>query len=183
MGFDRSSAAGSRPVPQIRQDLVCAIQCDARVLITGRSALGTRSLAHMIHRHGRRAGHPFLTINCARRPDLVLESRLFGRVRDRFEPGSCDSRGLLEQAHGGTLFIANIGAIGRGLQARLLHFLRHGEIRRLGADVAHATADVRVISTAHHRLFEQVEAATFNADLYYHLNVMHLIMPPVARRR
>jgi DNA-binding NtrC family response regulator len=183
MTVEGPPAAGRRQVPQIRQDLVCAIHCDARVLITGASSVGTRALAQLIHRHGRRAGRRFLTINCARKPDLVLESRLFGRVRDSFQGTDRGTRGLLEQAHGGTIFIANIGAIGRSLQARLLHFLQHGEIRRLGADVAHARADVRVISTAHHRLFEQVEAATFSGDLYYRLNVMHLVMPPVARRR
>jgi two-component system response regulator AtoC len=183
MGIDRPLTAGSRGVPQIRQDLVCAIQSDARVLITGRSGLGTRALAHLIHRRGRRAGGPFLTINCARKRDLVLESRLFGRVRDSFQGTDRGTRGLLEQAHGGTIFIANIGRIGGRLQARLLQFLQHGEIRRVGADVAHARVDVRVISTARHRLFEQVEAGAFSGDLYYRLNVLHLVMPPIVRAR
>ena len=115
--------------------------------------------------------------------DLVLESRLFGRARHSFDGSASSSRGLLEQAHGGTIFLANIGQIGHALQARLLHFLKHGEIRRVGADTAHAAVDVRVMSAADHRLFEQVAAGTFNPDLYYRLNVMHLVMPPVARRR
>jgi DNA-binding NtrC family response regulator len=182
MSIDRSARAG-RQVPQIRHDVVCAMQCDARILITGASATGTRALAQMIHRHSQRAGRPFLKVNCARRGDLVLESRLFGRARHSFDGSAASSRGLLEQAHGGTIFLANIGKIGRALQARLLHFLEHGEIRRAGADTAHAAVDVRVIAAADLRLFEQVEAGTFNPDLYYRLNVMHLVMPPVARRR
>jgi DNA-binding NtrC family response regulator len=180
--IDRMSAAATQ-VPQIRHDVVCAMQCDARILITGMSARGTRALAQMIHRHGQRAHSPFLKLNCARQPDLVLEARLFGRARHSFDGGASSSRGLLEQAHGGTIFLANIGQIGHALQARLRHFLEHGEIRRVGADIAHATADVRVISAGDHRLFAQVDAGTFNPDLYYRLNVMHLVMPPVARRR
>jgi len=180
--IDRGAAA-ARQVPQIRHDMVCAMQCDARILITGTSATGTRALAQMIHRHGQRARSPFLKLNCARRSDLVLEARLFGRARHGLDGSASNSRGLLEQARGGTIFLASIGQIGRALQARLLHFLQSGAIRRVGADTAHAAVDVRVICAADHRLFAQVEAGTFNPDLYYRLNVMHLVMPPVARRR
>ena len=83
-------------------------------------------------------------------------------------------RGMLEQAHGGTIFIANIGGIGRALQARLLQFLQHGEIRRAGADLAHARVDVRMITSADDQLFEQINADTFNGELYYRLNVIRL---------
>ena len=181
-GIDRSAAA-TRQVPQIRRDTVCAIECDARILITGTSATGTRALAQLIHRQGQRARSPFLKLNCARRPDLVLEARLFGRARHSFDLIEASSRGLLEQAHGGTIFLANIGRIGHALQARLLHVLKHGDVRRVGADTPHARVDVRVITAADHRLYEQVEAGTFLTDLYYRLNVMHLVMPPLARRR
>jgi DNA-binding NtrC family response regulator len=81
------------------------------------------------------------------------------------------------------IFIANIGGIGRALQARLLRFLQDGEIRRVGADLGHTKADVRVISSADAHLYEQVEAGTFSGDLYYRLNVIHLVMPPIVRRR
>jgi len=182
ISIDRSAAA-ARQVPRIRQEIMCAMQSDARILITGTSATGTTAVAQIIHRHGPRARRPFLKLNCARRGDLVLESRLFGRARHSFDGGASSSRGLLEQADGGTIFLANIGQIGHALQARLLHFLKRGVIRRVGADTAHAAADVRVISAADYRLFEQVEAGSFNPDLYYRLNVMHLVMPPVARRR
>jgi DNA-binding NtrC family response regulator len=181
--IDRPSAAAKRHVPQIRQDTVCAIQSDARVLITGMSTSGTRALAQLIHCQGQRARAPFLKINCARRPDLVLESRLFGRERHSFDLSAQSTRGIIEQAHGGTIFIANIGGIGHALQARLLHFLKCGDVRRAGADTAHARVDVRVIAAADHRLYEQVVAGTFMTDLYYRLNVIHLVMPPVAQQR
>ena len=183
MCVDRPSAAAKRPVPQIRKDLVLTIRSDARVLITGKTAVGTRALAAVIHRNSRRRDSPFLAINCARRKDLVLESRLFGRARASFQGTDRSSRGLLEQAHGGTMFIANIGGIGRALQARLLRFLQDGKIRRVGADLAHTKADVRVITSADSHLYEQIEAGTFSGDLYYRLNVIHLVMPPIVRRR
>lgn len=185
-GVDRPAAprpGAQQWMPAIRQDLVAAIDSDARVLITGKSARGTRAIAHLIHRHSERTAAPFLTIDCAGRSDLALEGRLFGRARETFDGPERSTRGLLEQAHGGTIFIANIGAIGRPLQNRLLQFLKQGDIRRAGADLAHATADVRVISTADLRLFDQIQAGTFSADLYYRLNVMHLVMPDVVRRR
>ena len=99
-----------------------------------------------------------------------------------FEGIDRDTRGFLEQAHGGTIFMANIGALGPALQARLLQFLQHGEIRRVGADLAHAKVDVRVISSADRRLFEQTESMRFREDLYYRLNVLHLVMPAIRRR-
>jgi transcriptional regulator with PAS, ATPase and Fis domain len=79
--------------------------------------------------------------------------------------------------------MANIGALGAALQARLLQFLQHGEVRRAGADLAHTKVDVRVISSADRRLFEQMESMSFREDLYYRLNVLHLVMPPMRRRR
>jgi DNA-binding NtrC family response regulator len=182
MCIDRPSTANSHFVPAIRQDVACAIRCDARVLITGESGFGIRALARLIHRNGRRSGGRFLAIDCAAFTDIRLEAKLFGRARAQGHGRDRDTRGFLEQAHGGTLFMANIGAIGPALQARLVKFLEHGEIRRAGADLAHTRADVRVIASADRRLFEQTESRTFREDLYYRLNVLHLVMPPMRRR-
>jgi transcriptional regulator with PAS, ATPase and Fis domain len=183
MCIDSPSGPPRTMVPKIQQDLACAFRCDARVLITGESGVGTRALARLIHRNSRRAAGQFLTIDCAAIPDVLLESKLFGHARDSVHGLDRDTRGVLEFAHGGTIFMANIGAIGLTLQARLLQFLEHGEIRRVGADLPHAKVDVRVISSADGLLFEQTELMTFRADLYYRLNVMHLVMPPMRRRR
>ena len=177
MGIRRPSPATRHVVPKIQKDLVCAIRSDGRVLISGESRAGTRALARLIHRNSQRAAGRFLTIDCAAFPDVRLESKLFGRARDIDR----DTRGFFEQAHGGTIFMANIGAIGLALQARLLQFLEHGEIRRVGADLPHTKVDVRVISSARH-LFRQTETTTFREDLYYRLNVIHLVMPPIGRR-
>jgi len=182
-GIQRSSGSVGHVVPKIQKDLVCAIRCDLRVLITGRSRAGARALARLIHRHSQRAGGPFLAIDCAAMPDLVLEAKLFGRTGDSPGIADRDRRGILERAHGGTIFIANIGGVGAPLQARLLRFLEGGEIRRVGADVAHTRVDVRVISSAEPQLYERTETMAFRADLYYRLNVVHLVMPPIRRRR
>ena len=182
MCIDRPSTATSPFVPSIRQDLACAIRCDARVLITGESGVGIRALARLIHRNSQRSAGRFLAIDCAAFPDVRLESKLFGRARAGVQGIDRNTRGFLEQAHGGTIFLANIGALGPALQARLLQFLQHGEIRRVGADLAHAKVDVRVISSADRRLFEQTESMRFREDLYYRLNVLHLVMPAMRRR-
>jgi transcriptional regulator with PAS, ATPase and Fis domain len=152
------------------------------VLITGESRAGARAIAELIHRRSQRSAGRFLAIDCASYPDVRLESKLFGRASHGVTGLDRDTRGFLEQAHGGTIFMANIGALGPVLQARLLQFLQHGEIRRAGADLAHTKVDVRVISSADRCLFEQMELMRFREDLYYRLNVLHLVMPPMRRR-
>jgi transcriptional regulator with PAS, ATPase and Fis domain len=167
---------------QIQQDLECAIRSDARVLITGPGGARTAALAELIHRNSPRSLRRFLTVNCAAMPDALLEAKLFGHVLGSVHSTERDPRGLLEQAHGGTIFMANIGAIGHGLQSRLLQFLEHREIRRVGADVPHTKVDVRVMASADRHLFERTERNAFRQDLYYRLNVIHLIVPPARRQ-
>jgi transcriptional regulator with PAS, ATPase and Fis domain len=183
MYSDCPYASTSRVVPQIQQDLDCALRSDARVLITGLSVVRTSALAELIHCNSRRATRRFLSINCAATPDVLLESQLFGHALGSVHGPARDPRGLLEQANGGTVFIANIGAIGHALQSRLLHFLEYGEVRRVGADVAHAKVDVRVIASADRHLFERASRKAFREDLYYRLNVIHLVMPSQRRRQ
>jgi DNA-binding NtrC family response regulator len=174
MCIDRPSV---HVIREILLDLTCAVRCDARVLITGDSEAGKREIAELIHRGSRRAGRRFLTLDCLT-SDTLLEAKLFGRARTNVPGPDRDTRGFLEQADGGTVFLSNVGAIGPALQARLLHFLETRQIRRVGADRAHTTADVRLISSADAGLFARAEAAGFNADLYYRLNVVQLVMPP-----
>jgi DNA-binding NtrC family response regulator len=169
-------------IREILVDLTCAVRCDARVLITGESAAGKKELAELIHRGSPRSGHRFLTLECASMSDTELEGRLFGRARTSVSGPDRDTRGLLEQADGGTIFLGDVGSIGVALQARLLHFLETRQIRRVGADRPHMTADVRLISSADSALFAQAEVGAFSADLYYRLNVVQLTMPPPQRQ-
>lgn len=180
MSIDRPSIA--IVVREILLDLTCAARCDSRVLITGEIGAGKRELAEMIHRGSRRAGGRFVTVDCAATADAPLEAKLFGRARTSVTGPDRDTRGLLEQTHGGTILLENVGGLGAPLQARLLRFLEDGRIRRVGADRAHMVVDVRVISSADRDLFARTEANLFNRDLYYRLNVVHLMMPAARRR-
>lgn len=182
MCSDRPSDAASPFLRHIQRDLECAIHSDARVLITGSSDTRTSALAELIHKNSRRSPRRYLAVDCAALPDALLEAKLFGHVLGSVHSTDRDPRGLLEQANGGTLFIANIGAIGHGLQSRLTQFLDSREIRRVGADVPHTAVDVRVMASADRHLFERTEKNAFRADLFYRLNVIHIVIPPAIRR-
>jgi DNA-binding NtrC family response regulator len=183
MCIDRPSIAIGHIVREVLLDLTCAVQCDARVLITGDRESGKRELAEMIHRGSQRAAGRFRAIDCAGTTDEALEGRLFGRARATVPGTDRGTRGLLEQAHGGTLFLANVGSIGPRLQHRLLRFLEDRQVQRVGADRPHTSVDVRVISSADRDLFSRAEALRFSDDLYYRLNVVHLVMPSAAPRQ
>jgi anaerobic nitric oxide reductase transcription regulator len=181
MSIDRPQVATGHLVRDILLDLACAVRCDARVLITGDRRPGKKEIAETIHRGSRRAARRFVSVDCASTTEGLLEWKLFGRARAGVPGPDRDTRGLLEQADGGTIFLANVGALGPALQARLARFLENGQIRRVGADHAHTAVDVRVIASADRDLFPEVEGGRFNADLYYRLNVVHLLIPEAQR--
>ena len=181
MSIDRPEVATGHLVRDILLDLACAVRSDARVLITGDRRPGKKEIAETIHRGSRRSAHRFISVDCAATTDGLLEWKLFGRARTGVPGPDRDTRGLLEQADGGTIFLANIGAVGSTLQARLARFLENGEIRRAGADLAHTAVDVRVIASADRDLFPEVAGGRFSADLYYRLNVMQLLIPESER--
>ena len=181
MSIDRPPVAAGHVVRDILLDLTCAVRSDARVLITGDSGPGKKQIAETIHRGSRRAARRFVTVDCGATTDSLLEWKLFGRARTSVPGPDRDTRGLLEQADGGTIYLANIGAIGAALQSRLARFLENGQIRRVGADQGHAVADVRVIASADRELFADAEAGRFSADLFYRLNVIHLLIPAAKR--
>jgi transcriptional regulator with PAS, ATPase and Fis domain len=174
MSIESPRVAPSVGDGEFRQDLACAERSDVRILITGGGGVDKRAVAKAIHRRSRRAHAPFLTINCAGRSDALLESKLFGRARGGKTRGT---RGCLEQAHYGTIFIANVGSMSSRLQAMLLQFLETGEIRRVGDSRVHTKVDVRVVSSAEWDLLANRGDMNFREDLFYRLNVMHLVIP------
>src|SRR5437868_4341788 len=119
---------------RIDDELRQAARADAKVLITGESGVGKEIVARLIHKHSTRAAKPFVAINCAGVPDSLLESELFGHVRGSFTGAYRDKPGLLEQAHGGTIFLDEIGEMSLRMQAMLLRFLEDGNIQRVGAE-------------------------------------------------
>jgi len=155
---------------------------DARVLITGESGTGKELLARAIHKASPRKNKPFVAINCSAMAENLLESELFGHVKGSFTGAIRDHRGLFQQADGGTLLLDEIGDMPARLQVKLLRVLQENAVRPLGASDAVAV-NVRVISATHRDLQQLMAQGQFREDLYYRLNVVHIEMPPLNRRR
>jgi len=173
----------SAAIRNVEEEIEHAARCNAKVLITGESGVGKEIVARLIHQRGTRSRGPLVTINCAGFPDSLLESELFGHVKGSFTDAHRDKRGWLEAAHGGTIFMDEVGEMSLRMQALLLRFLETGEIQRVGSDRKLPPVDVRVITATHRRLIEHIADKTFREDLYYRLNVVHIEVPPLRDRR
>lgn len=166
---------------ELRREVACAAQSDMPILITGEDPDDNRAVAEAIHRRSRRAGAPFVAIDCADVPEPVLEARLFGCTgADGITRGAC---GCFERAHCGTVFIAHVDAMSVRLQALLLQFLEDGDVRRVGDVPVHRKVDVRVMTSGDGSLFARLPHISFNEDLFYRLNVLHLVIAPSSRRQ
>jgi two-component system response regulator GlrR len=155
---------------------------DARVLITGESGTGKELLARAIHNASPRRAKPFVAINCSAMAENLLESELFGHIKGSFTGAVRDHAGLFQAADGGTLLLDEIGDMPMRLQVKLLRVLQENNIRPIGATDAIAV-NVRVISATHRDLQQLMMSGQFREDLYYRLNVVHIEMPPLNRRR
>ncbi len=154
---------------------------DATVLIEGPTGTGKDLLAKVIHASSHRADKPFVKINCAAIPDNLLESEIFGYVKGAFTGADKDKPGRFDEAHGGTIFLDEIGDLPLALQAKLLRVIEDREFYPLGS---HRTkkVDVRILSATNRQLQHLVAAHKFRQDLYYRLNVVRIELPPLARR-
>ncbi|MEJ0084583.1 MAG: sigma 54-interacting transcriptional regulator [Pseudomonadota bacterium] len=155
---------------------------DARVLITGESGTGKELLARAIHNASPRRAKPFVAINCSAMAENLLESELFGHIKGSFTGAVRDHAGLFQAADGGTLLLDEIGDMPMRLQVKLLRVLQENNIRPIGATDPIAV-NVRVISATHRDLQQLMMSGQFREDLYYRLNVVHIEMPPLNRRR
>jgi two-component system response regulator FlrC len=154
---------------------------DASVLISGESGTGKEVLAHHIHRKSRRAGGPFIALNCAAIPENLLESELFGHEKGAFSGATARRLGKFEAAHRGTLLLDEISEMDIRLQAKLLRALQEREIDRLGGS-APVKVDVRILATTNRDLNAEVRRGTFREDLYFRLNVVSLRIPALRER-
>lgn len=155
---------------------------DLTVLISGESGVGKELFAQAIHNDSKRAGKPFVAVNCAAFPEALLESELFGYEEGAFTGSRRGGkRGLFEAAHTGTLFLDEIGDMPVSLQTRLLRVLQEREIVRLGGGVP-IPVDVRIIAATHQPLPQRIAAKQFRQDLYYRINTLQLRIPPLRER-
>src|SRR5512137_595024 len=173
----------SLPVLDLKAEIERIARSDAKVLVTGESGTGKELVALAIHVASPRAEKPFVAVNCAGLPETLLESELFGHVKGSFTGAYRDKQGKLEAADRGTVFLDEIGEMTPRLQGLLLRFLETGELQKVGADHALASVNVRVIAATNRNLPEMIAQGTFREDLYYRLNVIHLIVPPLRERK
>ncbi|MGB7970353.1 MAG: sigma 54-interacting transcriptional regulator [Candidatus Deferrimicrobiaceae bacterium] len=154
---------------------------DFPVLITGESGTGKELIAREIHRKSSRRDKPFMTQNCSAIPDTLLESELFGYMRGAFTGATKDKVGLFRAVRGGTVFLDEIGDMPLGLQAKILTVLQSNEVKPLGSAESHKV-DMRIIAATNRNLTSSIEKGYFREDLYFRLNVLPLVMPPLRDR-
>ncbi len=152
------------------------------VLVQGESGTGKELVAHLVHRAGRRAGGPYIRVNCAALSESLLESELFGHERGAFTGAVRDRKGRFERADGGTLLLDEVTETGPRLQAELLRVLEQQDFERVGGS-ASVRVNVRIVSTTNRDLPRLVREGRFRADLYYRLAGVRLAVPPLRHRR
>src|SRR5213595_798057 len=154
----------------------------SRVLITGESGTGKELVARAIHENSVRAQAPFITINCGAFPETLLESELFGYMKGAFTGANDNRRGLFQAAHGGTLFMDEIGNMSLTMQVKLYRVLQEGKVRPIGS-TEESDVDVRIIAATNKDFEKEIAEGRFREDLYYRLSVIPIQVPALRERR
>ena len=173
----------SPPLLEIKDEIARIARSDAKVLITGESGTGKELVAQAVHQTSARALASFVAVNCAGLPETLLESELFGHVRGSFTGAYRDKPGKLEIAHGGTVFLDEIGEMTLRMQGMLLRFLETGELQKVGTHGDTKPVDVRVITATNRNLRDLVTQGQFREDLFYRINVIQIVVPPLRERK
>ena len=173
----------SPAIRMLKSHVLKAAQSESTVLIQGESGTGKELVANAVHAHSRRSGKPFVALNCAAIPEALMESELFGYDAGAFSGANPrGKKGLMETAHGGTLFFDEIADMPVSLQAKLLRVIQSKEIRRVGG-TQDIPLDIRYIAATNRNLKQCVAEGTFRQDLYYRLRVIPIDIPPLRERR
>lgn len=173
---------GSAKMHQILRQVAQIAGTDATVCLYGESGTGKELIAKALHMASRRAPAPFVAINCGAIPEGLLENELFGHVQGAFTGADRAKRGLLQQAHSGTLFLDEVGDLPTALQVKLLRVLQEREFYAVGAEQP-TKVDLRLVAATNRDLGQAVADGTFRADLYYRLHVIPIVLPPLRERR
>jgi transcriptional regulator with GAF, ATPase, and Fis domain len=171
----------SKKFVELLKAVEAAARCDVRVLLEGQSGSGKELVARAIHQFSARCDFPFVAIDCGAVPENLIESEFFGHVKGAFTGATADRRGLLEEAHQGTLFMDEIANLPLDMQAKFLRVLQSGEIRPLGSNKTRPV-DVRIISASSKSLHKLVDGQQFREDLFYRLHVYPLQVPSLDDR-
>lgn len=171
----------SEPIQQLRITLKKIARSQAPVFITGESGTGKEVIANLVHRLSNRSEGPFIAINCGAIPTELMESELFGHKKGSFTGATQDKQGLIQSAHGGSLFLDEIAELPLSMQVKLLRAVQEKRIRPLGAD-HEIDVDFRVISASHQDLENLVQQGRFRQDLFFRIHVMDIQLPPLRER-
>jgi PAS domain S-box-containing protein len=155
---------------------------DYPIHISGETGTGKELVANAIHNESSRSGAPFVPINCGALPEGLIETELFGHVKGAFSGAIRDKKGRFELADGGTIFLDEVTELSNNMQAKLLRFLQEGKFERVGGELTDSV-NVRVISATNRNLKAEVKQGKFRDDLYYRLNVIPILLPPLRERK
>ncbi|MBA2369016.1 MAG: sigma-54-dependent Fis family transcriptional regulator [Candidatus Protochlamydia sp.] len=180
--YGRHVVAESAAMQQVLQDVERISKSNSSVFICGETGTGKEVMAHLIHYSSPRKNKPFIKVNCAAVPDTLVESEFFGHEKGAFTGAAAKRLGRFELADGGSLLLDEITEIPLVLQAKLLRAIQEGEFERLGG-VKPVKVDVRLISTSNRDVKEAIANKILREDLYYRLNVIPLVLPPLRERR
>jgi len=171
----------SRAMQEVLQRVELVAQTKSTVLITGETGTGKEMVARLIHHRSAQRDMPLIKVNCAAIPDTLLESELFGHVRGAFTGAATTKRGRFALADGGSIFLDEIGTLSPAVQSKILRVLQEREFEPLGAERTQSV-DVRVIAATNRDLKQMVGEGKFQEDLYYRLNVIPIVIPPLRER-
>ena len=180
--YQPANIIGKSKAMHLVYDLIAQVSTsNTTVLIRGESGTGKELVAHAIHYGSPRAAQPFIKVNCAALPESVIESELFGHEKGAFTGAHARRKGRFELAHGGTIFLDEVGDLSQTTQVKLLRVLQEKEFERVGGAET-IKCDVRVIAATNRELEDLIESGTFRTDLYYRLNVFPIHVPPLRER-